>query len=71
MLHPHALAAEFQIARQARKSNAERVFQLSPSTSRTFRQNLLRARIEPLDDALGRKLDFHSFWRLLARRGNG
>ena len=65
-LHP-ALAAELKPARQARKNDAERVFQLSPRISRTFRQDLLRAKIEPLD-ALGKKLDFHALRKTFATR---
>ena len=53
-----------QSANRIESKDAQRV---SPRISRTFRQDLLRAKIEPLD-ALGKKLDFHALRKTFATR---
>ncbi|MBL9170350.1 MAG: tyrosine-type recombinase/integrase [Verrucomicrobiales bacterium] len=64
-LHP-ALAAELREATKDHK-DGQPVFQLSKRISRTFKADLLRAGIEPVD-ALGRKLDFHALRKTFGTR---
>jgi len=46
---------------------SDRVFRLHDRFSMTFKRDLIRARIEPVD-ALGRKLDFHALRKTFATR---
>ena len=67
VIPPHpALTAELRIATREH-GTADKVVRLSPRISRTFRADLLRAKIEPVD-ALGRKLDFHALRKTFATR---
>lgn len=60
-----ALAVELQAIRSTEAG--KRVFALNQHMCRTFRQDLLRARIEPLD-VMGRKVDFHAPRKTFATR---
>ncbi len=65
-LHPE-LVAELRLHRAQGRGDATSVFFMPVHMDRTFRQDLIQAKIEPLD-ALGKKLDFHALRKTFATR---